>query len=258
MWTSGIGAGTLTLGLVIWSAAAWGQQDGNSWQDPYLTGDPALYPQPQAAEAVPRAPDLAPDPSLAALPADAQPLAGGENGAVRIELMRILRSEAVGGTPAPDGMQAVILVTRWTNIQPRTQIERSRLEGKADRTYGAGGLFSGGGGSATGAEEMVDIDVAFKVPKAGQHAFLVVGGLALDLHAASAVLPSGVAPDRAFAIAGFNETREVRLGYFVPAGAADLAFRFFDYANGHITLAVAGDQGQALAPPDLAGRPADS
>ncbi|MDH3242664.1 MAG: hypothetical protein OEO83_18580, partial [Alphaproteobacteria bacterium] len=232
-----------------------GQQDGEGWQDPYLTGDPALYPEPQAAEAVPRAVDLAPDPSLAAVPADAKPLAAGENDSVRVELMRVIRGDEIAGTPAPEGMEAVILVTRWTNIHPRELVEKSKLEGKTDRTFGAGGLFAGGGGGAA-AREMVEIDVAYKVPKPVQHAFLVAHGVATDMRVEGAALPNGIAAKQAFSISRFNESREARLAYFVPRGTANLVFRFFDYSNGHITLAVAGDQALALAPPDLSGSPA--
>jgi Mg-chelatase subunit ChlD len=241
------------LGMFVCSAAAFGQQDGDGWQDPYLTGDPALYPEPQAAEAVPRSADLTPDPSLAALAADAKPLAAGGNDSVRVELMQVIRDAELAGASAPDGMEAVVLVTRWTNIHPRAQVRKSSLEGKPDRTYGAGRLFSGGGGGA-GGEEMVELDVAYKVPKASKHAFLAVGGMALDLNAASTTLPNGVAPGAPFSIARFGESREFRFAYLVPKGANDLAFRLFDYSNGHIDLPVAGDAQAALT----GGGPADA
>ena len=245
MRLSGIRAGAFTLGIFVCSTAALGQQDGDGWQNPYLAGDSALYPKPQAAAAVPRAADLTPDPSLAALAADAKPLAAGGNDSVRVELMQVIRDAELAGTPAPEGMEAVILITRWTNIHPRAQVRKSSLEGKADRTYGAGGLFSGEGAGA-GDEEMVELDVAYKVPKASKHAFLAVGGMARDLSAGSAALPNGVAPGAPFSIARFGEVREFRFAYLMPKGAADIAFRLFDYSNGHIDLPVAGDAQAAL------------
>ncbi|MCK5623989.1 MAG: hypothetical protein KAJ11_16940, partial [Alphaproteobacteria bacterium] len=122
MRSSRIRAGAFMLGMFVCSTAALGQQDGDGWRDPYLTGDPALYPQPLAAEAVPRTADLIPDPSLAALAADAEPLAAGENGSVRVALMRVVRGDEIAGASVPEGMEAVILVTRWTNIHPRELI----------------------------------------------------------------------------------------------------------------------------------------
>ncbi len=237
------------------AAAALAQPDDPTWRDPYLTGDTALYPEPEPLETVPRTDDLRPDPSFAAIPVDTPPLAVGKNNAVRIALMKVVRGPVLAGTPAPDGMEAVILVTRWTNIRPRELVEKSKLEGKADRTYGAGGMFSGTGGGGAGGVETVEMDVPFNVPKVGQHAFLVAGGVATDMRVESVGLPNGIAAHEPLAIARFGESREVRLGYFVPSGSAHLVFRFFDYSNGHITLAVAGDQAQAMVPPDLAGKP---
>jgi len=247
-------AAALCLAATLSSAGVAAQQNEAEWRDPYRVGDPALYPAPEAIDSVPRAADLGTDPSLAAIPADARPRAAGENSSVRIELMDVIRGAGVVGTSAPEGMEAVVLVTRWTNIRPRERVERSKLEGKADRTFGAGGLFSGGG-AGDSAKDTVEIDVPYKVPKPVQHAFLLAGGMATDMRAEGAALPGGLMPDEAFTISRNGQPREVRLAFFVPKGAEDLAFRLFDYANGHITLAVAGDHERALASPDLSGKP---
>lgn len=244
-WPTRRGAAAAGAAACLFVAAVAARQNETAWQDPFVTGDPALYPSPQAIETIPRAAEVKRNPSMVRIPADVQPLAAGENESVRIELLQVIRGDEIAGTPAPPDMDAMVLVTRWTNVHPRERVERSKLEGKTDRTYGAGGLFSGGGPGAS--EARVELDVPYKVPKASQHLFLAAGGIAHDLNPGAAALPNGVAPDAAFSIARFGESREFRFAYLLPREAKDIALRFFDYNDGHVVLPVAGDAEAAMA-----------
>jgi len=220
------------------------------WGDPFLTGDPSHYPQPQAVESVPRAAKIKLNPSMSTLPSGTSARGGAANSGAKIELLKVMRSDEIAGTPAPAGMEAVILFTRWTNVHVKQKVTKSSLEGGADRSYGAGGLSAGGSGKAK--EEMVEMDVAYKVPVAGRHLWLIAGGEAFQLRPESGELPDGLAPDKPFGIARLGETREVRMAWFVPKGMNDIEFRLFDYENGHVALLVAGDIKKAEAPAQTA------
>jgi len=214
------------------------------WQDPYLTGDPSHYPQPQAVESIPRSSQIRINPSLAVLPSGAAAKTASASSSVRIDLMRVIRSDEIAGVKAPEGMEAVILITRWTNVHPRQKVSRASLEGAGDRSAGAGGLFSGGGDQG----EMVDMDVAYKVPLPVRHLWLIGGGEAFPLRPESGELPDGMVANKAFGIARMGETRDARMAWFVPRGMSDLELRLFDYDNGHISLPVAGDMKKAESP----------
>lgn len=135
----------------------------------------------------------------AQLQAAAPALQAGANNSVRIELLDVVRSDEIAGVRAPEGMEAVVLVTRWENVHPKQSLERAQAEGEVDRSYGAGGLTSGG--SSPDAKDMVEMDVAYKVPKAGLHLWLVTRGETHALRPESKGLPNGIGPDDPFAIA---------------------------------------------------------
>lgn len=231
-----------TLLLLLCSSATYA-----AWRSPFLSGDPALFPEPIPIEEIARATTLRPNPSLQGIASDAAVLGRGENKGVRIELLRVIRSDELAGVRAPDGMEAVILVTRWENIHPKQSVPRAQLKSGADRSFGAGSLLSGGGKAK--ASDMVELDVAYQVRQPGLHAWLVTGGESHALRTESAALPAGVGPQDIFTVTRFGEKREVRLGWFVPKGSNNLALRFFDYDNGHINLPVAGTATGAVQAP---------
>lgn len=239
------------LGLLCWCSTA---LTAEIWQSPFRSGDPALYPKPHPVERVTRVTDLKPLPSLTALTPGAPVLVQGVNKGTRIELLQVVRSSEIAGAPAPAGMEAVILVTRWHNIHPKQKVVRAQLESGADRSQGAGGLFGSGGKPDPG--EMVELDVAYQVRQPGLHTWLVTGGETFALQAESKMLPSGVGPLDVFTLARFGEEREARFGWFVPNGSKDIELRFLDYEFGPIHLPAAGDAANAARAPAL--QPVDS
>lgn len=210
--------------------------------DPYLTGDPAAYPKPAPVETVPRGEGVPRHASLARVPADARPLAGAANRAVQLDVLQVIRTGEIAGEPVPDGMEAVTLVTRWTHVLPRQKVERAALEGRADRTMGAGGLFGGGRAST----DLVEVDVAYQIPAPSEHLYLAVDGVAEAMQPAGAALPDGLALHEPFTLARLGDARIKRVAFLVPAGSRHLALHFFDNAQGAITVSVSGDANTAL------------
>lgn len=224
------------------------QAANKEWTDPFLEGNFALYPQPKALDTVQRAAKILRNPSMESVPVNAASISNSANAGARIDILQVIHSNEIAGVTAPNGMEAVTLVTRWENVHPKAKIPRSKMEKGADRTYGAGGLFAGGSPGGAAKEDMVEMDVAYLVPQAGQHLWLVAGGEAWGVRPESAALPNGADPLKPIGISRFGERREVRLAWFVPKGFTDLQLRLFDYDNGHITATIAGDPIKAAAP----------
>lgn len=234
----------LMVGLLPGAMPGWAQGGA----DPFAQALPADYPRPVPVTRITRQATLTPYPSLRRAGPTGRTLSGGENRGVRIELLQVVRSNEIGGTPAPPGMEAVILFTRWTNVHPRQKVAKSSLESSGDRSGGAGGLFSGGDGR----DDMIEMDVAYKIPLPARHLWLIAGGEAFPLRPESVQLPDGMAADRAFGIARLGEARAARMAWFVPKGMSDIELRLFDYENGHVALPVAGDRKKAKTPAQLA------
>jgi Mg-chelatase subunit ChlD len=230
----------VVLFALLGSTLVWSKGDTN----PYSEAIPENYPQPIPVTTVPRLSKLKPYPSLVRVGPSGRELGRDENKGVRIELLQVLHSDEIAGTPAPPGKEAVVLLTRWTNVHPQQKVARSSLEGGGDRSNGAGGLFSGSGGR----EEMVDMDVVYKIPLPLRHLWLIAGGEAFPLSPESGALPDGMAADKPFGISRLGEEREARMAWFLPKGMADIEFRLFDYENGHVSLPVAGDKKKAESP----------
>jgi Mg-chelatase subunit ChlD len=230
----------MVLLVLLGATSAWSERDN----DPFAAAIPETYPVPIPVTTVSRMANLKPFPSLARSASPERELGRQGNTGVQIELLQVLRSDEIAGIPAPAGMEAVILLTRWTNVHPKQQVPRSSLESGGDRSSGAGGLFSGGSGK----EEMVDMDVAYQVPLPSRHLWLIAGGEALPLRPESAQLPDGIVASKAFGIGRLGEAREARMAWFLPKGVADIEFRLFDYDNGHVALPVAGDMKKAESP----------
>jgi hypothetical protein len=202
----------------------------------YDLGDKSLYPQPQPVTSVKRATNLQPDPSLASIIAQA-PLVLVSSQAVQLELLAQIHTDKIAGVSVPSGMQAVVLVTRWTNVVAKAKVTAEQLAGKSDRSNGVGGLLNGSAESAP----LMEKDVAYKVPTPDRHLFLAVDGVAVPMASESATLPQAMPLNEDFVIARHGQSREARLAFIVPQGSKNLALNFIDNVNGNLLLEVSGN-----------------
>jgi hypothetical protein len=160
------------------------------------------------------------------------------NKAARIALKKATFETEAGGHAVSDGKAFLVLETEWENIHPKQKIEKSKHEGKTDRTMGVGGLR--GGGTAK-KEEYVDMDVTYMVKSMYDHAYVLADGLAYPLHQATEELPGGINIFESFSLAKLGDKQNVSLLFSVPENSENLAFQFFDYQYGHILLPIKGD-----------------
>ncbi len=160
------------------------------------------------------------------------------NKAARISIIKSSVEEGVTGKQVPAGKIFFVLETEWENILPKQKVEKDKLEGKADRTMGVGGLA---GKKKTEKEEYVDMDVAYQIKKISDHAYLLVDGLAFSLHPATEKIPGGIKLQNSFSLPKFGDVKKVNLAYLIPDDAENLAFYFFDYQYGHIQIPLKGD-----------------
>ncbi|MCP4201689.1 MAG: hypothetical protein GY769_07120 [bacterium] len=175
-------------------------------------------------------------------PSEAPDSSDAANRAVRVEVVAVEEASAFSETETPKGRAFLIVETRWENVHPRQMVPKSKLEGKADRTMGVGAFARGGGGD----EELVEVDVAYKVPKWLDHVYLLADGVAYPLHERSEEIPGGVAPAAALEISGQGEVVAASLLFLVPQAAENLALRLFDYSYGHVTVPVRGKERKAF------------
>jgi hypothetical protein len=162
-----------------------------------------------------------------------------------------MRTELEGRALADD--EALLVVNAGArNVHPKQEVERSRLEGKQDRTLGSGGLLRGEGG---GSEEMVDVDVAYKIPRLADHFFILADGIAYPLFGPEFGGGSWADPDSGLSIEKQGEVEELRLAAVVPRQASHLALQLLDYANGHVTAPIRGKVKRARSDDQL---PTDS
>jgi hypothetical protein len=166
------------------------------------------------------------------------------NQAVKIDIDDIEIGGEVAGQSAPFGKSFVVLTTRWENIHPKQEVDKSKLEKKRDITMGVGGLGMKPSGSQT---EYVEMDVAYKVERLLDHAYLLADGLAFALEAATGQTQGGVALQKPFSMEKQGEIREARLVFLVPEDSTHLTFQFFDYQYGHVTTPIKGNIDQARA-----------
>ena len=165
------------------------------------------------------------------------------NEAVRISLLQARLENSLLGEEAPKGQAFLVVHSRWENIHPRQRMEKARLEGKVDRTMGAGTFASGGRPAEE--TEYVDVDVAYQVPRMANHLYALNDGLAYPLHEITRQLPGGIAPQDGLIIPEKGQTRDVGLAFLVPEETGHQALQFFDYSYGSITLPIQGQTDQA-------------
>jgi hypothetical protein len=172
------------------------------------------------------------------------------NKAVTVNILGSSSVDEIARQKAPEGKVFIILNTTWENIHPKQKVEKSKLEGKTDRSMGVGGLRSGGTAKK---EEYVDMDVAYLIKSIYDHAYLLADGLAYPLHQAAQELPGGINIFEPFALQKLGDKKDVSLLYSVPEAAKNLAFQFFDYKYGHILLPIKGDTEKAMGTGSLSG-----
>lgn len=164
------------------------------------------------------------------------------NKAARVMVKSATFETEVAGRTAAAGKTFLILETEWENIHPKQKIEKSKLEGKTDRTMGVGGLRGSG---TVKKEEFVDVDVAYMVKSMYDHAYVVADGLAYPLQQATEELPGGIKIFEPFSLAKLGDKQDVSFLFSVPEDSENLAFQFFDYKYGHILLPIKGDAEKA-------------
>jgi len=206
----------------------------------YFAGDVEEYPSPTPVTVVPLTDEL----RLAGKDRDrvsdtegADRRAAVSNTAVELHIAGSeMRMEIQGRALAGD--KALLVVDAMAgNVHPKQEVERSRLEGKQDRTQGTGGLLRGGGG---GKEERVQVDVAYKIPRLADHFFILADGIAYPLVDPVSGRDDFADPDSGLLIEKQGEIEELRLAAVVPRQASHVALQLLDYANGHVTAPVRG------------------
>ena len=165
------------------------------------------------------------------------------NEAVRVEVLGVDEAAVLPQIETPAGRRFLVAESSWQNILPRRSVAKSKLEGKVDRTMGVGALSRG---QSKADEEMVEVDVAYKVPKWVDHVYLLADGAAFPLHPQSAEIPGGVDPAAALEISEHGEVVTANLLFLAPEGTQDLALRLFDYIHGHVTVPIRGREGRAV------------
>ena len=160
------------------------------------------------------------------------------NRAVSIEALSSGAKADLGKFQPPGGKSYTTVDTRWENIHPKQQVEKSKLEGKTDRTMGVGDFSRGEAGEKG---KYVEVDVAYKIPKLHNHVFLLADGVGHSLHELTAEVEDGIDPASELLIARQGEVKEIRLVFLVPDDAENLALQLLDYAYGHVLVPVQGN-----------------
>ena len=206
----------------------------------YFAGDVEQYPRPTPVIVVPLADEL---PSVDEDRDQISSSEGADRGAAvsnaAVEL-RVATSEMrleIEGQALADDKALLVIEAQAVNVHLKQEVERSRLEGKQDRTLGSGGLLRGGGG---GKEEMVEVDVAYKIPRLADHFFILADGIAYPLFEPTSGVDNLADPDSGLLIEKQGEIEEVRLSAVVPRQSENLALQLLDYANGHVTAPIRG------------------
>jgi hypothetical protein len=174
------------------------------------------------------------------------------NKAVKARLLRFSVHDEVAGQASPQGKGYVLLQMEWENIHPLQKVKKSDLEGKPDRTMGAARLREGK--KEEKKEEYVDADVPYVIPNFFDHAYLLADGQTYPLDMLTEKIPGGISLKSEFNLSKLGDSRTVQLVFLAPKEAVNMAFQFFDYANGHILIPVKGEVKLAVGRDAPAGR----
>ena len=202
----------------------------------YYQGDITLYPSPSPVTKVDVKSEIPKDEFAITAQSHSAPRES-KSKAVKVILLNVMSQDLA----EQNGYHRIIAALQWENIFPRIKVDKKKLEGKADRNMGAGGFFSGKGGKGKDNKGFIEKDVPYKVKKWGDHAVLLADGIAYPLDLGSAELKHGASPKRGMVLPREHSKREFRFSFLIPDNARNLAFHFFDFDNGHITIPLKGD-----------------
>jgi hypothetical protein len=158
------------------------------------------------------------------------------NKAVRITIKSSSFLSELEGEPVPLKQTYLLLTTQWQNIHPKQKIEKEKLEKKQDHTMGVKQLTE----KKESEQEYVYADVAYMVEKLSDHVYCLADGLAYSLSPLTEQIQEGVSLSEPFTITKKGEVRDVSFVFALPQEAQNLAFQFFDYEYGNISLPVKG------------------
>lgn len=204
----------------------------------YFNGNVNEYPVPKAISRVQLVGNI---PTRSAFKFSNEAGAGVANQAVRVSIDTAGFRPKIGSIPSGKNHHFLVLETQWENIHPRQKVSRKSLAGKADRTMGAGGLFSGQAEGHDIAADFAEKDVAYTIPKWDNHLFLVADGIAYGLSPASVGLEGAIHKENSFSMARKGQRKKVRLVFDLPKSAKNLGLLLLDYSNGHIRIPLHGD-----------------
>jgi len=213
----------------------------------YFVGDVEEYPRPIPVMVVPLAdevPVVSEDRDQVSEAEDPGREAAASNTAVELQVVSSEMRTEIGGRALGKGEALLVVNAIANNVHPKQEVERSRLEGKQDRTMGSGGLLRGGGGG--GSEERVEVDVAYKIPRLANHFFVLADGIAYPLFDRELGGEDLADPDSGLLIEKQGQIEELRIAAVVPQQASDLALQLLDYANGHVTAPIRGRVKRAI------------
>ena len=212
----------------------------------YFAGDVEEYPRPAPVAVVPLAdelPSVDEDRDRIGSTEGADIRAAVSNTAVELQVAASEMRLEIEGQALADDKALLVIEAKAVNVHPKQEVERSRLEGKQDRTLGSGGLLRGGGG---GKEEMVEVDVAYKIPRLADHFFILADGIAYPLFEPGSGVDSLADPHSGLLIEKQGVVEEFRLAAVVPRQSTNLALQLLDFAYGHVTAPIRGEAKRAI------------
>ena len=162
---------------------------------------------------------------------------GASNQAVELAVASSSLTRNLGGSHAPDGRAFVVLQTRWRNIHPKQEVEKSKLEGQRDHTLGVGGFARG---ETSADREYVEVDVAYTIPQMRDHVYLLADGVAYALDERTQRVDRGLDPGSELVIEKNDEVRDLGLVFVVPEDTEHLGLQLLDYSYGHVLVPVEG------------------
>lgn len=159
------------------------------------------------------------------------------NDAVRLTVASSHLEPNFAGLHAPDGWVFAALPTSWQSIHPRQEIEKSKLEGKSDHTFGVGSFARR---ETAEDREYVEVDVAYEIPSLRDHVYLLADGVAYALDEGNEPIEGSIDPNSELVIDKQGEVKDLDLLFLVPDDAEHLALQLLDYSDGHILVPVRG------------------
>lgn len=202
----------------------------------FFEGSVTLYPKPEPVEVVQAASDIERDPITLAVANSGVTEQQYGNEGVAVRVLEARTAHQLDQIDAAPGNRFLLLSLEWKNISPRVMTK----SGKPDRTMGAGSLFGGSASGGNNGKSHIEKDVAYKVPKWGDHLFVVADGVARSPHWAGANMSAGVGPSDSLMLGRFAEVKQQWIAFEIPAATRALALYFFDYSKGHIVLPLTG------------------